>query len=183
MWCLNPLKHFPGWLHIDNWKDKQNAIGDCSPIKLNCGPEQLLLVDSQRNYQQPTAQGDGFNLSLDNSYLWRFGFHSIFSHLLSSSQIRGNQPNQWSRLDDHLTQPGASPRMWYLVSKHQSQKSVDEVPSKKGGKVGERSSASKWGSSWVKAEGVCKTCQAIRRKAESISCFRSFKIHLSFQKR
>lgn len=62
-------------------------------------------------------------------------------------------------------------------------KSIDEVPSKKTGKVDERRSASKWGSKLGEdRECLQSMCQAPRGKTENISWFRSFKIQLFFQK-
>lgn len=76
------------------------------------------------------------HLSLDNSHLWRFVFHFIFSHLraVPKSEVSSLSSGAgWMS----LSQPGAS-RVWYLGRA----KAKDGVPSRKGGKAGETSSVS-----------------------------------------
>lgn len=169
MWCLNPLKHFPIWLHIENWKDKRNAIGDCFPIIFNFG------------YQQPTSQGLTFPLIIHTfGNLLSTPFSPIFWAVPKPEVTSLISGADWMT----LTQPGASrAAWWYLVSKHQSQSQLRRYQARSMARRGERSSA-KWGSKLRESRGRSQnTCQTIRGKAESMSCLKSFKIQLSFQKR
>lgn len=162
MCCLNPLKHFPIWLHIENWKEKRNAIGNCFPIIFNFG------------YQQPTSQGLTFPLIIHTfGNLLSTPFSPIFWAVPKPEVTSLISGADWMT----LTQPGASwAAWWYLVSKHQSQSQLRRYQARSVARRGKEVQLSE-AQSWEKAEGVCKT--RVKRSEESLKVWAVLKVSKS----